>query len=205
MRLCVLNTLQEAPVDTAFGQRRKTQRVNVGKLLGFTQPLQPVAHGSFATLYQHPHSDHVLIKVTSHKSDVQNVVKAQKLNSDNVVRVFDWDDGAKFKPLPTVKSWALLVEKIDGMPMKYSTSHFYTLAYNGNFELAKDWLDYGGSSEQKEILEAYQTMDDRELSKLSSLFQALNDLSRNYGIDLSDFEDNILDDGRRYVLIDLGF
>lgn len=201
----LLRCLSEASVsDAAFNQRAKTQKVDIGKLLGFSQPLNMVAHGSFATLYNNPGIQGTLIKVTSHKEDVQNTIKAQRLKSQNIVKTFEWASGEMAKKLPSIKSWALQVERVNGKPLQYSTGHFYALAYNGNFELAKDWLDYGGSDEQKKILRAYNTLHASELVKLSQLFESLHGLSR-LGIDISDFEDNILDSGDRYVIIDLGF
>lgn len=197
--------ITEASVDDAvFNQRHKTQKANVGKLLGFDVPLKMVAHGSFASLYQHPTEENVLIKITSHKEDVQNTLKAQRLKSNNIVKIYNWEGDVKYKSLPNYKSWALLVEKITGSKLKYATGHFYVLAHNGEFELAKDWMDAGGSKEQKKVLEAYKSYNEQELEKLSSLFGALQMLHR-IGIDLSDFEDNILDAGNRYVIIDLGF
>lgn len=124
--------------------------------------------------------------------------------SNNVVKLHKWDDGKLAKELPTLKAWALLVEKISGEPIDYSTGHFYKLCYNGNFEFAKDWLMAGGSPEQLNILKLYNLDDDSELYKLAELFGTLHELSK-YGIDLSDFDQNVIDNGSRYVIIDLGF
>lgn len=180
------------------------QKSEIGKLLGLNKPLSKIAEGSFATIYEYPSNDNILIKVTSHEDDIKNTIRAQRLNSNNIVKLFAWPDGKFAKQLPRLKSWALIVENVIGRPMAYSTGHFLKLGYNGNFELAKDWLNAGGSVEQINILKLYNTDNDHEMAKLAELFGTLQELSR-YGIDLSDFDQNIIDQSTRYVIIDLGF
>jgi hypothetical protein len=200
----IRDILLEANADI-FSQRDITQKSNISKLLGFTNALKKVAQGSFATLYQHPKYKEALIKVTSHKEDIQNLIRAQRAKSNNIVKLYDWEDGSKFKAVPSLKSWAVIVERIDGSPMQYTTNHFYMLAINGNYELAKDWMDAGGSEEQQQIMELYGLNNNQEHIKLAELFETLDILSNNFNIDLSDFEDNIIDNGSRYVMIDMGF
>ena len=195
----------QTQLTSQFDQRDITQKSNVSKMLGFAKPLKKVTQGSFATLYQHPEHAEALIKITSHKEDVQNLIRAQRANSNNVVKLYDWEDGKKFKAVPSLKSWAIIVEKIEGRPMEYTTNHFYMLAMNGRYELAKDWMDAGGSEEQQQVMELYGSNNDQEQVKLGELFGTLNILSNNFSIDLSDFEDNIIDNGSRYVIIDMGF
>jgi len=190
--------------DSLFLQKEKTQKSNVSKILGFSKPLKKVAEGSFATLYQHPKDANKLIKITSHQEDVNNVVKAQKLNSNNIVKVFDWVKGEKIKKIPSLRSSAIIVEKISGKPMKYRSDHFLTIALMGDFDLAADWLDYEPKESQANILEAYNLNTPEEHEKLSELFRTIDKLDK-YGIDLMDFEDNIIDAGDRYVIVDLGF
>lgn len=187
-----------------FAQKQKSQSKNIGKLLGFAQPLVKFSEGTFATLYQHPKNPSLLIKITAHKSDILNIVKSQKLNSPNVVRVFDWDDGEKIKELPSINSLAIIVEKISGGHLEYITSDFYDLSL-GNFELAHEWLDSGGHKIQQKILDRYGKNNEKEHNKLSSLFKTLFQIEKFYGIELSDFQDNIIDDGEKYVIIDMGF
>ena len=190
-------------IAEGFGCRSVIDKTNIGKLLGLAKTLKKFASGSFANLYEYPGRDDILIKVTCHRSDVVNAVKAQRIGSNCIVKLTDWEDGKAYKELPSIKSWALLVEKIVGKPMIYSTGDFYTLCYNGDFDLAKDWCEAGGSDVQKQILKKY-SFGEAELNRLSKLFEALRSLGR-LRIELSDFEDNIMDSGDRYVIVDLGF
>jgi hypothetical protein len=189
--------------EKTFAQRDITQKANVGKMLGIPG-LFKYKQGSFATLYQHPKKQDQLIKITSHKKDVYNLVRAQKLNSSNIIKLFDWENKEKIKELPELNSLAIIVEKIDGSPMAYTTNDFYELSLNGKFELAGDWMMHGGNDSQKFIMNRYQLNNDQEHNKLHELFNTLQNL-RKYRIELTDFEDNIMDNGNKYVIIDMGF
>jgi hypothetical protein len=191
--------------EKMFSQRDITQKSNVGKLLGFSKPLVQFSQGSLATLYQHPTNKNLLIKVTSHKEDIDNIVMAQKLNSPNVVKAFPWDKKGKLaKEVPSLNSFAIIVEKIKGVPMIYTTSEFFDLSLNGEFELAADWLDSTVHKAQEPILDHYNKNNPEEHMKLSGLFRTLSELER-YRVELSDIQDNILDTGSRYVIVDMGF
>lgn len=195
----------EATEEELFSQRDKTQKSNISKLLGFGKPLTKFAQGSIATLYEHPINKKRLIKVTSHKEDILNIVKAQKLSSPNVVKTFPWKNGEMIKKLPSVNSLAIIVEKILGSSMIYSTGDFFDLSLFGRFELAADWLDSTLHKNQKIVLNNYRKNTPEEHVKLSSLFRTLHNLEKYYGIELSDFQDNILDNGNDYIIIDMGF
>ena len=197
--------LENLAYEKAFAQRDKTQQSNVGKSLGFSKNLQLKKQGSFASLYQHPKYKDRLIKITSHKEDVYNLVKAQNLKSRNIVKVFDWDNKQKIKELPHLNSVAIIVENVTGYPMVYTTNDFYELTLGGRFNLASDWILQGGNEKQKSIMEKYDRNEDLEHNKLFELFRTLYQLRKFYKIDLSDFEDNILDANDRYVMIDMGF
>ncbi|NBT57559.1 hypothetical protein EBT16_02130 [bacterium] len=205
MKISFRTWLEEIASEKAFGQRDKTQKADVGKLLGFKTNLMRYSQGSFATLYQHPRRKDRLIKITAHREDVQNLVRAQALNSPNIPRLFDWEDGKKTKELPSLNSIAIMVEKIDGHPMEYTTGDFYELSLDGRFGLASDWIATGGTPRQKSIMEKYGLNNDLEHDKLARLMATLRDLKKFYRIDLSDFQDNIMDAGGRYVLVDMGF
>jgi len=193
--------------EKAFSQKHQTQKANVAKLLGFKKPLVKVNEGSFATLYQHPENSNILIKITSHKEDVQNIIRAQKIKSSNVVKIYPWPDKTSFKTVATKpnESLAILVEKIIGKPMDYSTNHFYMLALGGQFQKAKDWLNSGGNKKQQDILNLYKKNTDEEHNKLAEMFESLFQLERFHGISLTDYQDNILDTGDRYVIVDMGY
>lgn len=194
--------------EKIFSQRDKTQKSNVSKMLGFDKPLIKFSQGSIATIYEYPNKKNLLIKVTSHKEDIQNIVRAQRLNSDNVVKVFPWNKEKEvIKSLPSLNSFAIIVEKISGGSMVYSTGDFFDLSLNGEFELAADWLDSTVHKSQKGILDYYNKNNENEHIKLSNLFRTLNKLEKLYRIELSDFQDNIIDDDKknRYVIVDMGF
>lgn len=178
---------------------------NIGNILGFKSPLTKVKEGTFATIYQHPKEKNKLIKITSHEEDVKNLLKCQNIKSDNVVKIFSWNKKERFKALPNFKSYAIIVEKIEGTPMVYSTPEFYQLSLNGRFELAKDWLNSGGKPEQNNILEKHQKNTIEEHDKLSDLFHSLSTIKKFYRIDLVDFQDNILEEKNRYVIVDMGY
>ena len=68
--------LKETKVDM-FSQRDITQQSNISALLGFSKPLVKFSQGSIATLYQYPNKNNLLIKVTAHHEDAENIIKAQ--------------------------------------------------------------------------------------------------------------------------------
>jgi len=196
--------LENLAYEKTFAQRDLTQKANLEKILGIPD-LVKYTQGSFATLYEHPKNKNRLIKITSHKEDVYNLVKAQKLNSPNIIKLFDWRSGQMIKELPELNSLAIIVEKAIGPSMIYTTSDFYELSLNGRFGLAADWMMSGGNDRQKLIMNKYQQNDDQEHNKLHDLFKTLQSLKKLYRIELTDFEDNIIDNQGRYVIIDMGF
>ena len=182
--------------DAMFLQRDETQKQvsNFSNTLGFKKPLVKFSQGSLATLYQHPTNKNLLIKITSHKEDVNNIVKAQRVNSPNVVKAFPWDkEGTLIKSLPSLNSLAIIVEKVNGTPMVYTNNDFLALGLNGSFEKAADWLLGTMLKEQEAILNQYNKNNVDEHYKLISLFKTLSKLSgREYRVELSDFDQNIL-------------
>jgi hypothetical protein len=104
-----------------------------------------------------------------------------------------------------LKSYAIIVENIIGKHMIYSTGEFFSLSLDGDFDTAAEWLDYEGKEIQKEIMEKYNKNNMEEHQKLSDLFKTLSKLEKYYKIELSDFQDNIIDDGERYVIVDMGY
>lgn len=166
--------------------------------------MKKVFEGSFATLYQHPTNVNLLIKITSHKSDIDNLIKSQRLNSNNIVKIIKWEHGEIVKKLPKLNSYAIIVEKIYGKSMVFDTNSFLALTLNGNFELAKNWINSGGNDIQQKILNYFNKNTEKEHEKLSDLFETLFNL-RRMNIDLVDFSDNILDSENKYIIIDMGF
>jgi hypothetical protein len=169
--------------------------------------------------------------VTSHQDDIENIVRAQGLNSPNVVKAYAWDGKKNFiKNLPTLNSSAIIVEKVVGNSMVYTSSEFITLSLNGDFDSAKQIIDVFDSNGkiikgklppyyaqlydkkikvQSAILTNRNRNNETEKNKLSSLFGAFSDLaSLAYNIEMSDFDQNIIETNEpnsRYVIIDMGF
>lgn len=190
--------------DEAFSQKEKTQKSNISKILGFKKELIKFGEGTFATIYQHPSEPNKLIKVTSHKEDVLNLAKAQNIKSENIVKLFPWQNRQLIKKVPQLNSYAIIVEKIVGRPMVYTTSEFYEISL-GNFEKAKDWLRAGGNKKQNLVLSKNNKNTDDEKEKLAELFNTLSTIKNYYRIDLVDFQDNILETDKKYILIDMGY
>lgn len=207
MRLHIIACIAEnnyRALESAISSRDRLIKTGAHKYLGFSKPLKLYAKGTFAALFQHPTDEDKLIKITAHKDDIRNSIKSQKLQSPNIVKLYPWDNGKLFKEIPELKSYALIVQKISGSPMDYTSNEFFTISYNGNFEKAKDWASAGGSKQQLNLITYHRKNVDTELDKLAELFNTLHNLQRT-GIELSDFDQNIIDNGQRYVIIDLGF
>jgi hypothetical protein len=189
--------------DKFFSQRDLIQKKDVGELLGFKQPLLKINQGSLATIYQHPKNPNWVIKVTSHKEDIQNIQKAQKLNSKNIVKMFGNPQQVPQNP----NFYWIIVEKVNGSHMVYDTNSFIALIHGDYDEKLKDAATsvlYTDGGIREQILKRYGKNSEEELEKLSSLFETLYNLQK-IGIEMSDFAENIMDDGEKYVIIDLGF
>lgn len=172
-----------------------------------TSSLTEIDRGSFATVYQHPAAPNRIIKVTKDRQDVVNLVKAQRLNSPCVVRLY-----------PPVKSnelfvkvgqmYAIVADKVQGPPMPY-TSNAIAMLLTGKLGMdtpqkAAMKIQQSGSSPFRDSILAKMGRDNEaERAKLSELFFTLAKLER-MGVDLSDFTDNVLDGGQHYVIIDMG-
>jgi len=186
-----------------FSQRDLIQKKDVGNLLGFKKPLIKINQGSLATIYQHPNNPNWVIKVTSHLEDVKNIQKAQRLNSKNVVKLF----GNPQKVPENTNFYWMIVEKINGNHMVYDTNSFIALIHGDHDENIKDAstsILYTDGGIREKILNRYGKNSEEELEKLSSLFETFYKLQQ-IGIEMSDFAENIIDDGEKYVIIDLGF
>lgn len=189
------NLVQQS--EKAFTAKKKIQKSDIASELGFNQPLQKYAEGSFSTLYQHPTQQNVLIKVTSHESDARRAWKAQSLESLSIVHLLD-------KPIQKiingVKCWILLVEKVTGKSIHYSNVDILRL-----YDLFKKYENYiFDYPESLKILKLYNSNNEEEHEKLITLFETMKKLEE-INIHLVDLTDNIIDNGQRYVIIDLGF
>lgn len=185
--------------DAFFNTRDQNSQLDVGKAMGFKVPLVQINRGSLANIYQHPTDPNKIVKVTSDKRDVDNLFKAQRLNSRNIVKLYG-------KP-KQIKSgtFGIIADKIPGRPMVYDTNSFISLIYGKQYQsldVASDAM-YDPDPYRQKILEKFGKNNNEEHNKLQELFQTLWLLSSQLRIDMSDFADNIMDAGSHYVIIDL--
>lgn len=199
-----LNEDLDAVADKVFGQRSQNAKLSHAKImtaLGIQSneaQLRQINTGSLATIYQHPEDPSKIIKVTADAQDVKNLVKAQRLNSPNVVRVYN---SAKIGP----KAFGLVADLVKGRSMHYNTNELLGLMNGDNFEEAGQAVRgiMRPDRTRSKILDQLGMNTNDEKVKLSRLFQALAGLEK-LGIDMYDFTDNILDAGGEYVIIDMG-
>lgn len=189
--------------DVVFGKREKNKSLNIKDIfdkLGIKTNKIPkqINHGSHANIYENPVDASRLVKITSDVVDAKNLIKAQRLNSPNIAKVFRsivLDNG----------SIALDVQKINGTVPVYNSNTIAALIDGDDFDDAeqasKDILNPSGT--RLKILNQLGVSSSQELIKLSNLFKTLGRLSK-MGIDIYDFTENIIDDGKNLVLIDLG-
>lgn len=189
--------------DLVFGKREKNKSLDIGevfKKLGIKTNKAPkeINHGSHANIYENPIDPSRLIKITSDVADAKNLIKAQRLNSPNIAKIYSsaiLDNG----------SYAMDVQKINGVTSDYTSNSIATLIDGDDFDDAgqasKDILNPTGT--RLRLLNQLGMDSKSDLIKLSNLFKTLDRLSK-IGIDIFDFTDNLIDDGRNLVLVDLG-
>jgi hypothetical protein len=194
----------DAVADKVFGQRAKNAKMDHVKIitaLGIKtndRQLQQINQGSLATVYQHPEDPTKVIKVTADAQDAKNLVKAQRLGSPNIVKIYN---SAKISPRAT----ALVADFVKGDSMPYNTNALLGLINGDDFEEARQAVRgiLRPDRTRRKILTQLGMDSDEERMKLSRLFQTLAGLEK-LGIDMYDFTDNILDAGSDYVIIDMG-
>jgi hypothetical protein len=199
-----INEDLDAVADKLFSQRSKNLGLDHRKILAALgiqsnqSKLEKINSGSLANVYAHPTDQSKIIKVTADIMDARNLVKAQRLNSPNVVRVHN---SAKVGP----RAIALVADFVSGRSMPYNTNALLGLINGDNFEEARQAVKgiFRPDRVRRKILDQMGLNSDEEKSKLSRLFQTLAGLEK-LGIDMFDFTDNILDNGSDYVIIDMG-
>lgn len=154
-----------------------------------------VGSGTFATAYD---AGQYVLKITKDANDFKNIIRARRINSPNVVKVHKTAKIGNF--------FALLVDKINGKNAEYSTSEWHALIYGDSGiddlrDAPKKIMTERGI--RSKVLTAHNKDTVEERKKLSELFSAIKALS-TVGVSLDDFGDNIMDDGSKYVIIDLG-
>jgi len=101
---------------------------------------------------------------------------------------------------------AIVVGRVPGELAPYSTDEFLALLQGKQMSDSREsasGLILDPDPFRSKILEDHGRMNKLECKKLSRLFYTLHQLGK-WGIRLVDFGDNVVDDGDRYVLVDLG-
>lgn len=198
-----LNENLDALADKVFAQRSKNTKLDhseIAQALGIktNRPLTQINQGSLANIYKHPEDPSKVIKVTADMNDARNLIKSQRLNSPNIVKVYQ---SAKVG----AKAYALVVDFIGGKSMPYNTNALLTLINGNHFDDTKDAISgiLTPDRTRRQVLDKLGRNTEDEKQKLSRLFRTLYMLSK-LGIDMDDFTDNILDGGTDYVIIDMG-
>ena len=193
----------DTAADKVFSQRGKNAKLPHSKILAalgidHPDPLRQINQGSLATIYQHPLDPMKVIKVTSDMNDAKNLVKAQKINSPNVVKIYQ-------SGKVNAKAVALVADHIRGDSMPYNTNALLSLIGGDRFDDAAtaSRAIFRPDRTRDKVLNQLGLDTTEERTKLSQLFKSLAQLER-LGIDVFDFTDNILDAGDHYVMIDLG-
>lgn len=191
--------------EKVFGQRDINKSVQFNTILshlglpGVNHEVKPFAQGSMATVYQNPHNPNTIIKVTSDINDIQNLIKAQTINSPNVVRLHN-------SKLVSNTLGVALLDYVKGKTLNLSIDGIMRLVQgerNDDFEQAIEGIFDKNDKLRNQVLKMYGMDDDKTRQKWSDLFKAVYQLE-SLGIYLDDLTDNIIDNGSQYVLIDLG-
>ena len=190
--------------DKIFSRRESNLKISSNKILqavgiNSKKPLQIIGKGSLATVYKHPVDPTKIIKVTGDSRDYKNLINATKRNIPDIPKVYN---SAKLSN----NTFILVLDYISGTIIPYSTSALHALIQGENFddlsEAIKNIFDES-DNERNKILDNYSTNNHNERVKLSRLFRTLLNLER-IGIELFDYSENIIDDGKRYIVIDMG-
>lgn len=195
MKLSVINEsllAAEAEIDDP---------VKLGKSLGIDlSNMDPIGSGTMAKAYK---VGDKVVKVTRDNKDVINTVKAQRLKSPNIVKIHRLSkDGLS-------SGTAMLVDYIAGDLAPFSTGEWHALIQGdiGMDELrdaaSKIESDTNPKSIRTKILNKHSLNNARERSKLKEVFKTLSAL-KAININVDDLGDNIIDNGERYIIIDLG-
>ena len=187
-----------------FSRRETNLKISPNKILqavgiNSKKPLQIIGKGSLATVYKHPVDPTKVIKVTGDAKDYKNLITATKRNIPDIPKVYN---SAKLSN----NTFVLVLDYISGTIIPYSTPALHALIQGENFddlnEAIKNIFDES-DNERNKILDNYSRNNHNERVKLSRLFKTLFNLER-IGIELFDYSENIIDNGNRYVVIDMG-
>jgi hypothetical protein len=194
MKLSLLNEFYEP-----FGQANLENKNALFKDLGISpERFEVLGTGSHATAYDV--GDGKVLKVTSDVKDANNLLRAQNLNDPGVVKAYG------SSKVGVSDGVAILVDKVEGELMPYSTGELHALIQGTNFQelpMARITILRDNTGIRKKILDKHGRNHKEERKKLSSLFTTLIKLEK-IGIDFDDFAENVIDTDTRYVVIDLG-
>lgn len=161
--------------------------------------LTKVGSGTFAHFYDVGNGKG--IKVTSDSNDVNALIKSQALKLRNIPKVYGHTkDGVKH-------GYAVLIDYVKGDHMPYSTSELHGLIQGKNFSelsTAKIAILRSGDPIRDKVLKNHNRDTKEERSKLSSLFHTIDRLQNMVDIEIDDYDQNIIDNGKDYVIVDLG-
>jgi hypothetical protein len=198
----------EKASDDFFGRKfinRKIDPQFILSALGLSPNQELVVFnttGSAAIIYEYPGDSTKLIKVTGDMNDAKAFNKLYKSNfkSPNVV-------GCYMVKKIAQNAAVIIVDKVDGGPMLYSTSELTAVIQGDSYDevcSASISLMRGKPDRTRDkILIRHGKNNPQEKMKLAQLFKTLCQL-KGKGIDVFDFDSNILDNGESYVIVDLG-
>lgn len=192
MRLAFINeSLLAAEVDiTDIDKLQKSLGVDLSDM-------EEIGHGTMATVYK---VGDKALKITRDNKDVIHTVKAQRIKSNNVVKIHRLSkDGLS-------SGTAMLLDFVDGPLVPFSTGEWHALIQGSGMDELSDAIklvltDTKGI--RNKILTDHGLNDNKSRSKISEMFKTLRAL-QSMNINIDDLGDNIIDAGDRYVLIDLG-
>lgn len=161
-----------------------------------------IGKGTKATVYSNPHNPQQVIKLTSDRNDAKNFnnLLKKRFLSPNVAKCYGI---AKAGP----NAYAMLLDYVSGNAMRYTNEEFTTLIQGDNFTdyqeaiLELNRAKFGKS--RMRIFQNHNVNPLKETMKLVPLFRTLSQMEK-FGIDLFDFDQNIIDNGTTYILVDLG-
>lgn len=159
--------------------------------------MEEIGHGTMATVYK---VGDKALKITRDNKDVIHTVKAQRIKSNNVVKIHRLSkDGLS-------SGTAMLLDFVDGQLVPFSTGEWHALIQGSGMDELSDAVkliltDTKGI--RNKILTDHGLNDNKSRSKISEMFKTLKSL-QSMNVNIDDLGDNIIDAGDRYVLIDLG-
>jgi len=159
-----------------------------------------INEGSFAKIFSTDDPDKI-VKITSDLSDYENLLAANRLIPNYVPKIY----GSTYEGVAE-NNIAMLIEHIEGTNFPLITNEMLRILQGNEFE-----SDYKKAmmrvlrpkGQILNLLNRHNLNDKSERIKLANLIKSLGILE-NHGIEMLDFDQNIIDDGQKYVIIDLG-